>query len=98
MKPPESVGKKNETDGTRQSSVFFSRENFRFARYIFRKSAREFKKVPVKKTPEFCPWKLTIARDKLLKKCPWKMKSARDKFWNFARDKTKSARDKPVVF
>ena len=80
------------------SVFFFPRETFRSARDIFRKSAREFKKVPVKKNPEFCPWKLTIARDKLLKKCPWKMKSARDKFWNFARDKTKSARDKPVVF
>ena len=34
---------------------FFSRETFRFAREIFRKSARDFGKVPVTKNPEFCP-------------------------------------------
>ena len=34
---------------------FFPRDTFRFARDIFRKSARDFVKVPVTKNPEFCP-------------------------------------------
>ena len=53
---------------------FFSRDNLRFARDVFRKSTRDFGKVPVTKNSEFCPWKLTS--------CPWQncKKSAREKW------------------
>ena len=80
------------------AAVFFSRENFRFARDIFRKSPREFEKVPVKKKTEFFPWKLTSCQWQIAKKVPVKNEKCLDNFWHFARDETKSARDKPVAF
>ena len=77
---------------------FFSRENFRFARDIFRKSAREFEKVPVTKNPEFCPWKLTSCPWQIAKKVPVKNEKCPWQFLKFCPWQNKKCRDKAVVF